>query len=120
MMIGKLPTVVALALPALIMIAAGCGPTDKPGSGPAMETPKAEKEEGHGWWCREHGILEAECAQCNADLATKLKEKGDWCEKHDRPESQCFVCNPKLKEDFAKKYQAKYGKEPPPIDEDKK
>jgi hypothetical protein len=119
-MIGRLPKVVALPLSALIMIAAGCGPTDKAASSTAKETPKAEQEEGHGWWCREHGIPEAECAQCNSDLAAKLKDKGDWCEKHERPESQCFVCNPKLKEDFAKKYRAKYGKEPPPMEDDTK
>ncbi len=119
-MIGRLSTIVALSLAALMIIAAGCGPADKTDPGNAKETPKAEKEEGQGWWCREHGMPEAECAQCNADLAAKFKEKGDWCEKHDRPESQCFVCNPKLKEDFAKKYRAKYGKEPPPMEEEKK
>jgi hypothetical protein len=42
-----------------------------------------------------------------------LKKKGDWCDKHDYCKSQCFGCDPKLKERYAAKYKAKYGKEPP-------
>ena len=60
------------------------------------------------------------CSQCSAKAATAFKKKGDWCKEHDRPESECFVCHPEVKEKFAAQYRAKYGKEPPPIeDEDK-
>jgi hypothetical protein len=60
---------------------------------------------------------EAECARCNPKLAAKLKKEGDWCKEHNRPESQCILCHPELKEKFAAEYQAKYGKEPPPLKE---
>jgi hypothetical protein len=70
-----------------------------------------------GWWCDEHGIPEEECSMCNAKVAAECKKKGDWCEKHDRAKSQCFLCDPKLKEQYAAKYRAKYGKEPPPVEE---
>ena len=60
------------------------------------------------------------CAQCNAKLAAEFKKKGDWCREHDRPESQCFLCHPELKEKFAAQYGAKFGKEAPPIEEEKK
>ncbi len=73
-----------------------------------------------GWWCDEHGIPEEICGQCNVKLAAELKKKGDWCKEHDRPDSQCFICHPDLKEKFAAQYRAKYGKEPPPIEEEEK
>ena len=69
------------------------------------------------WWCDEHGIPEAECSMCSKKVADACKAKGDWCEQHNRAKSQCFICDPKLKEVFAAKYRAKYGKEPPPIEE---
>jgi len=72
-----------------------------------------------GWWCAEHGIPEAECIMCNPKLERACKEKGDWCDKHDRAKSQCFICDPTLKEKYAAKYRAKYGKEPPPTEEEK-
>jgi hypothetical protein len=85
-------------------------------------TPKqaAEKkvDDHSGWWCEEHGIPEAECSMCSAKVAKECKAKGDWCEKHDRAKSQCFLCYPSLKEKYAAKYRAKYGKEPPPIQEE--
>jgi hypothetical protein len=68
-----------------------------------------------GWWCTEHGIPEEECLVC-LHSEEDLKKKGDWCE-HNFAKSQCFACNPKMKEHFAAKYRAKYGKEPPPADE---
>lgn len=82
---------------------------------------KAEdKKHDHSeWWCAEHGIPEEECSMCQDKVAKECKAKGDWCDKHERAKSQCFICDPKLKEKFAAKYRAKYGKEPPPI-EDKK
>jgi hypothetical protein len=102
--------------------------------GCAKETPKAEQPKGKavqvadaakaghdhsGWWCDEHGVPEEVCGQCSAKVAKEAKAKGDWCSKHDRPDSQCFVCHPELKEKFAAMYRAKYGKEPPPVQDDK-
>ena len=46
-------------------------------------------------------------------MAKAAKAKGDWCEKHDRAKSICFICDPSLKENYAAKYRAKLGKEPP-------
>src|SRR5262249_61462164 len=88
-------------------------------------TPKAEPTGGrtapaagkkghdHGeWWCAEHGIPEHECLMCLHSEAD-LKKKGDWCTEHQFAKSQCFKCDPSLKEKYAAKYRAKYGKEPP-------
>lgn len=67
----------------------------------------------HGaWWCAEHGVPEAECAQCDKSLVAKFKETGDWCDKHNRPDSQCFICHPENFEKFAARYEAKYGEKP--------
>jgi hypothetical protein len=71
-----------------------------------------------GWWCDEHGVPEALCGQCDAKLAADFKKKGDWCKEHDRPDSQCFIHHPELKERFAAMYRAKYGKEPPPMEDE--
>lgn len=75
-----------------------------------------EGKEGHGWWCDEHGVPEAECALCNAKVAADFKKKGDWCKEHDRPDSQCFKCHPEKLTEFAAKYEAKYGKQPPKVE----
>jgi hypothetical protein len=105
--------------------------------GCAQETPKAEQPKGKqvqvaeaakdkkvddhsGWWCDEHGVPEEVCGQCSAKLAAEFKKKGDWCKEHDRPDSQCFVCHPELKAKFAALYRAKYGQEPPPVQEESK
>jgi len=77
-----------------------------------------KKDDHSGWWCDEHGVPEDVCGQCNAKLAAEFKKKGDWCKEHDRPDSQCFICHPELKEKFAAKYRAKYGKEPPPTEDE--
>ena len=66
-----------------------------------------------GWWCDEHGVPEAECAQCDAKIAAAFKKKGDWCKEHDRPDSQCFICHPEKLDEYAAKYEAKLGKKPP-------
>lgn len=66
-----------------------------------------------GWWCDEHGVPEAECGLCDAKVAAAFKKKGDWCKEHDRPDSQCFICHPEKLEEYAAKYEAKYGKKPP-------
>ena len=51
---------------------------------------------------------------CSAKVAAEFKKKGDWCEKHDRAKSQCFICDPSLEAKYAARYEAKYGKKPPP------
>jgi hypothetical protein len=113
-------------LGAASLVVNGCGQADSKG-GPAKDKTaqlaqaKGEKKDDHsGWWCEEHGVPEEICGQCNAKLAAELKKKGDWCKEHDRPDSQCFLCHTELKERFAAQYRAKYGKEPPPIEEAKK
>lgn len=124
---------------AVALVVAGCGQTDTK-SGQAKDGGKTspvaakghsdddghdhgKKEEaedgGHGWWCDYHGVLEAECSQCIPAVEKACKAKGDWCKEHNRAESQCFLCNPKLKEKYAGLYRAKYGKEPPPTDDEK-
>jgi hypothetical protein len=78
-------------------------------------------DEGHahtGWWCNEHGIPEAECSMCSSKVAAEFQKKGDWCQEHDRAKSQCFICDPAAKEKYAAKYRAKYGKEPPVIEDE--
>ena len=103
----------------VVLLATGCARIN-------TEPPKAnaEKNDPHNYkgrdWCVEHGVPESKCSLCDDKYAAACKKNGDWCEKHDRPESQCFVCNPKLKEVAAKKYRAKYGKEPPPIEDEEK
>lgn len=114
----------------LALLAGGCSPSGSTGS-QAKDTGKDkkgqvvrsdDKKDGsakHGaWWCGEHGIPEAECSMCSAKAAADFKKKGDWCDKHDRAMSQCFICDPKLKEKYASVYRAKYGKEPPPTEDE--
>jgi len=67
-------------------------------------------------WCKEHGVPESVCAQCNKSLVDGFKAKGDWCKEHNRPESQCFECHPELRQKFVAAYKEKYGKEPPTAD----
>jgi hypothetical protein len=121
-----LPLIAAVAL-----VACGCGKTEPPAGDAKAKTDGhghdhahkhdadvAKKPHDHsGWWCDEHGIPEAECSMCSAKVASEAKKKGEWCEEHDRAKYQCFKCDPKLKEKYAAKYRAKYGKEPPPIDD---
>lgn len=95
----------------------GTAPKEKPQQVAAAKT---EDSKHTGWWCDEHGIPEAECSMCSKKVADECKKKGDWCDKHDRAKSQCFLCDPKLKEKYAARYRAKYGKEPPPIEDDEK
>ena len=109
----------------LAVLAAGCysKPADPAKAGVKKGKEVAEKSGGHdhgGWWCAEHGIPEEICSMCSAKYAAECKKKGDWCEKHERADSQCFICHPELKEKFVAMYRAKYGKEPPPIEEEPK
>jgi hypothetical protein len=108
---------IARVLPALLAALALAGVGCNKGEDKTAQVADKAEAEGHGWWCAEHGMPEAECARCNPKLAAKLKKEGDWCKEHNRPESQCILCHPELKEKFAAEYQAKYGKEPPPLKE---
>jgi hypothetical protein len=114
---GALSSLLAVSL----LVLGGCSKDDpKAGQTKATSTPVAAKkvDDHSGWWCDEHGVPEEICGQCNAKYAAECKKRGDWCEKHDRPDSQCFICHPELKEKFAAMYRAKYGKEPPPIEDE--
>jgi hypothetical protein len=124
--ISRHPLAVALAV-ALAGVIGGCGQQDDKQStaenkarpvGPQGTKGAEKKVHDHSeWWCAEHGIPEHLCSMCSEKAAAECKKKGDWCKKHDRAQSQCFKCNPKLKERFAAMYRARYGKEPPPIEE---
>lgn len=114
---------------AVVLFAVGCGQADNkgdPAKGGAQVADnkkgdsKEEKTAHSGWWCDEHGIPEAECSMCSSKVAKECKAKGDWCDKHDRALSQCFICNPKRREYYAAQYRIRYGKEPPPIEDDAK
>jgi hypothetical protein len=98
----------------------GCGGT-KPsqgGTGPKTVEASGTANSGEeGWWCKEHGVPEGECALCSAKVADDFKKKGDWCKEHSRPESQCFICHPELAGKFAARYEAKFGKKPPAREE---
>ncbi len=123
----------ALALfAALAVLAAGCGKTetassetkvaakdkDKPAA--KVDTKPDEKTDDHGdWWCNEHATPEDVCDLCSKKYREAEKAKGNWCE-HNRVKSSCFKCNPGLKEKFAAEYKEKFGKEPPPSNDDKK
>jgi hypothetical protein len=87
-------------------------------TGVATAGGKNDNAKHSGWWCDEHGVPEGLCGQCDAKLAAQFKKKGDWCTEHDRPDSQCFIHHPELKARFAAMYRAKYGKEPPPMEDE--
>jgi hypothetical protein len=111
---------------ALTLTVVGCGQkndqqgqaTKKDNQSAASTAAGGSDRDHSGWWCDEHGVPEEVCGQCNAKLAAEFQKKGDWCKEHDRPKSQCFLCDPKLKEKFAAQYRAKYGKEPPPTEDE--
>jgi hypothetical protein len=119
----------------LALLAAGCGQADnKPAQADAKKSPQAQQVDGGAagkgkaaeatkhtsWWCDEHGIPEAECSMCSKKVAEACKAKGDWCDKHNRARSQCFLCEPQLREKYAARYRARYGKEPPPTEDEEK
>lgn len=106
-------------LAALALCPAGCGDTAKSGT-PKSGKSTANATKHDGWWCDEHGIPEAECSMCSNKVAKECKAKGDWCDQHNRAKSQCFLCDPKLKEKYAAQYRAKFGKEPPPTEDEEK
>lgn len=104
---------------AMLMFVGGCGESQvpqQPTAGEAKHDDHAKADHKHdGWWCDEHGVPESECGLCSAKLAAEFQKKGDWCKEHDRPDSQCFICHPEKKDEFAAKYVAKYGKQPPAV-----
>ena len=93
------------------------GSTLQEKKGKTTEAKKEAAPKHDSWWCDEHGLPEAECWACSDKYCQKCKKASDWCEKHERPKSQCFKCDPKLQEEWAKKYQVKYGKKPPEPDD---
>jgi hypothetical protein len=113
-------------LVALAFALSGCQPTEDKGTKPkdqagekAGKEPQAKAKGKHdNWWCKEHGIPEEECLTCK-HTEDELRKMGDWCEKHEVAKSQCFKCDPSLKEKYAAEYRAKYGKEPPPMEDEK-
>jgi hypothetical protein len=119
----------ALALfAALALVVAGCGQKDDKGGeakDPNKDKPVAknggdtESGDHSGWWCDEHGLPEEVCDLCSKKYREAEKAKGNWCE-HNRVKSSCFKCNPGLREKYAAEYKAKFGEEPPPIDDEKK
>ncbi|KAA1258106.1 hypothetical protein LF1_06210 [Rubripirellula obstinata] len=103
----------SFAVAALLFVGVtGCGSSNE---APATEEPVAEVSMGDhsGWWCVEHGVPEEECPLCDTSLVGDFKEKGDWCDEHNRPDSQCFTCNPDNFTQFAARYEAKFGEQPP-------
>lgn len=90
----------------------------KKGKDQSAETDTKKDDDHSGWWCAGHGIPEDECSMCSKKVKAECKKKGDWCAEHNRAKSQCFKCDPKLKEKYAALYRAKFGKEPPEMDEE--
>ena len=103
----------------------GC--TEQTGSQPEKKAEKSAKEnkseakkdspKHEGWWCDEHGLPELECWACSDKYAQKCKKAGNWSDKHERPQSQCFKCDPKVKAEWAKKYEIRFGKKPPEFED---
>jgi len=114
-------TVLVLWLvPAGLLALSGCGESARARRSKAKAAQVAHGDDHSAWWCAEHGVPEEVCGLCSAKVAKEMKAKGDWCTKHDRPDSQCFICHPELQEKFAAQYRAKYGKEPPPTEDEAK
>lgn len=118
---------------ALAVLAAGCGQqankvgeskdagreraVAKNDGGTGEPAGSAETGDHAGWWCDEHGLPEDVCDLCHKKYREAEKAKGNWCE-HNRVKTSCFKCNPGLREKYAAEYRAKFGKEPPPTEDD--
>lgn len=120
-MLRNASSLISTTLVVLMLVLCGCGggddhdpDHDHDKKTTEKDTESSEKDE---WWCIEHGIPEHLCGMCVKEHADKCKAKGDWCE-HDKPGSNCFVCNPDMQEKYAVMYRNKYGKEPPPIEDE--
>ncbi len=111
MLLPRWFAIVAVAL--FVTGITGCGSSAESTDIPTVEPAQTAGHEHGGWWCDEHGVPEEVCALCDKKLVADFKEKGDWCRQHERPDSQCFVCHPEREKEFAAKYEAKYGKQPP-------
>lgn len=130
----------AMLLAGLVFLAGGCGKSPMPndeakaggkdksvskGDGFASTGDKKDADktgdggEHAGWWCDEHGLPENVCDLCSKKFRAAEKAKGNWCE-HERVKSSCFKCNPGLREKYAIEYKAKFGKAPPPTEDDEK
>jgi cobalt-zinc-cadmium efflux system membrane fusion protein len=108
---------IASLLPTAVLAQGGCGESARVKRSKARAE-KAAHDDHSAWWCAEHGVPEEVCALCSSKVAKEMKAKGDWCAKHDRPDSQCFICHPEYKEKFAAAYRDKFGKEPPPTEDE--
>ena len=107
----------ALALfAALAVLAAGCGGSS---SSSPKENKVAAKDDHAGWWCDEHALPEEVCDLCSKKYRAAEKAKGNWCE-HERVKSSCFKCSPDVRAKYAAEYKAKFGTEPPAIEDDEK
>jgi hypothetical protein len=113
---GRLAIVLVLTAAFAVL---GCNQADNKGASDQARAKSkgadktANVDNGHGWWCEEHGIPEEICGKCNKEYRDKQKAAGDWCETHKRLQSQCFQCDPSLYEKvFEPMYVAKYGKKP--------
>ena len=104
-------------IPAMLVVVGGCGESARVKRA-KEKAARAAKDDHSDWWCAEHGVPEEVCGLCSSKVAKEMKAKGDWCEKHDRPDSQCFICHPEYKEKFAAAYRDKFGKEPPPTEDE--
>ena len=60
--------------------------------------------------CGEHGVPEALCTRCKPALIAAFKAKGDWCNEHQLPESQDELCHPGV----LAKYETKPSTQPAP------
>lgn len=102
------------ALTTLAACLAGCGNANTAPAADQAGAPHGGSAHAHdAWWCNEHGVPEEECALCDPRLVATFKSQGDWCAMHERPDSQCFACHPERQTEYAARYEAKYGKQPP-------
>ena len=104
---------VLLVVAIVTAAATGCGKSQTGSADSTSGTEVTKVVDDGGWWCKEHGVPEAECALCDPSLVAKFKEAKDWCKEHNRPESQCYLCDPSRFDKFAARYEAKFGTRPP-------
>jgi hypothetical protein len=113
MLVKQMMAYGVLMVAGLIVVGCSKSPEQMPTAGAPARAGASEGHSHDGWWCNEHGVPEDVCARCNAKLVADFKAKADWCKEHERPDSQCFICHPEKEDEFAARYEAKYGKKPP-------